>query len=574
MTIAPTKPRRSDGPARPPAEKSLVTQYAEDVVRGRLVTGRLVRLACERHLRDLKQGHKRGIHFDAEAAARAIGFFGILRHSKGEWAGQVFELALWQAFIVGSVFGWMRADGTRRFRTALEEVARKNGKTTMLAGVGLLLAFFDGEPGAEVYAAATKRDQAKICWSEAKRMVQKTPALKSRIQVLTANLHNPATASKFEPLGADGDTTEGLNPHGAIVDELHAHKTRAMVDVLEEATGARRQPLIFHITTAGFNRNSVCYEYHDYSIKVLEGIIDDDTWFAYIAAIDELDEWTDPKCWIKANPNLGISVKLDNLERRCEQAKEAPGRQNAFKRMRLNVWTEQAERWLDMAVWDENDGACDLEDLYGQPCFAGLDMSSTTDLTALELAFPDPDETEDLDVLSFFWCPKEGVARRARVDHVPYDVWVEQGHIEATEGNVVDYDHVRRRLNELRDDFDIKAVVIDRWNSTQLQTQLQGDGFNVVPMGQGYASMSAPTKELERRIVGRKVHHRGNPVLRWMASNVAAEQDAAGNIKPSKAKSTERIDGISALVMAVDQLIRDEDEDEDSVYDERGILEL
>jgi phage terminase large subunit-like protein len=542
--------------------KSSVTAYAEGVASGRIVAGRLVRLACERHLRDLETGRECGLWFDTEQAERVVSFFGLLKHSKGEWAGQPFILEPWEAFIVGCLFGWKRAEGTRRFRTAYVSVARKNGKSTLTAGIGLYLAFFDSEPGAEVYAAATKREQAKIVWSEASRMVKATPALKRRITAFVANLHVESLAQKFEPLGADADNMDGLNIHCAIIDELHAHKTRHMLDVLTTATGARRQPLIFVITTAGFDRESVCWEQHDYSVKVLEEILPDDTFFAYVAAIDEGDDWRDEAIWPKANPNLGVSVKTEDLRVKCQRAIEVPGQQNAFRRLHLNEWTEQADRWLDMAVWDENDDAVDPEALEGQSCYAGLDLSTTQDITALELFFPAASDGGD--VVSYFWLPKENLRGRVLRDHVPYDVWARQGLVRLTEGNVVDYDVIRADINALGEQYDIREIAIDRWNSTQLQTQLIGDGFTVVPFGQGFASMTAPTKELERLVLERKLRHGGHPVLRWMASNVAVRQDPAGNIKIDKAKSTERVDGMVALAMAVGRAMVQEDSVEEA----------
>ena len=365
-----------------------VTAYARAVAEGQILTNRLVRLACERHLDDLSSATARGLRFDTAAARHAIDFFGFLRHSKGEWAGQTFALAPWQAFVVGCLFGWQRSDGLRRFRTAYCAVPRKNGKSTLSAGIGLYLLVADGEQGAEIYSAATTRDQARIVFDEAKRMVGSSPALKRRVGILINNLHVAATASRFMPLSSDSSTMDGLNVHGAIIDELHAHRTRHVVDVLETATGARRQPLLFEITTAGYDRHSICYEHQDYSIKVLEGTVPDDSWFAFIAAADEGDDWTDPEVWRKANPNFGLSVKEDDLARKAEKAIALPGAQNAFRRMHLNEWTEQAERWIDLAAWDACDGPVALELLRGRPCFGGLDLSTTTDVTALAWVFP------------------------------------------------------------------------------------------------------------------------------------------------------------------------------------------
>jgi phage terminase large subunit-like protein len=538
------------------------------VIAGRIVAGRLVRLACERHLRDLETGKERGLHFDAEQAERVIAFFALLKHSKGEWAGQPFILEPWEAFIVGCLFGWKRADGNRRFRMSYVSVARKNGKSTLTAGIGLYLAFFDNEPGAEVYAAATKREQAKIVWSEASRMVKRTPALKQRITAFVGNLHIEAAAQKFEPLGADADNMDGLNVHCAIIDELHAHKTRHMLDVLTTATGARRQPLIFVITTAGFDRNSVCWEQHDYSVKVLEEILPDDTFFCFVAGIDEGDDWHDEAVWVKANPNLGVSVKAEDLRVKCKRAQEMPGQQNAFRRLHLNEWTEQSNRWLDMTVWDENGEPFDPTLLEGELCYAGLDLATINDITALALWFP-----EESKGLFYFWVPEEGVRQRADRDRVPYDVWVRQEYIEATGGPVVDYDIIRVRINELRQLYNIKEVATEKWNSSQISTQLMGDGFTVVLVGQGAAARNAETKELERLILDRKLGHGGNPVLRWMASNVAVMQDAMGNLRIDKVKSTERVDGMSALAMAIGRAMVQETETA-SVYEERGILVL
>lgn len=555
------KPKAARPPA-PPAASDPVTAYARGVLAGTYAAGRLVRLACERHMRDLEEGAARGLTFDVEAAERAIRFFSFLRHSKGEWAGTPVVLEPWQQFIVGSLFGWKRADGTRRFRTAYDEVPRKNGKSTMAAGIGLYLFVADGEPGAEVYCAATKKDQARIVWDEAARMVRRSPALAKRVTVQKGNLHIAATASKFEPLGADEDTLDGLNIHASVVDELHAHKTRGVVDVLETATGARRQPLTFYITTAGYNRHSVCWEQREYAVKVLEGIIADDTVFAYIATIDEGDDWTDPAVWAKANPNLGVSVKIDDLHRKCAKAKALPGAQNAFRRLHLDEWTEQADRWIDLAAWDACDGAVDPEALRGRRAYVGLDLASTTDIAACVLLFPPVEDGEPWAVLPRFFVPKDTIQKRSREDRVPYDVWARDGHLVATDGNIIDYDVIREHIladaeafdiqqQRYREDEDVPEIAYDRWNATQLVTQLTGDGFTCVPIGQGFASMAGPTRELEKLIVGRELAHGGHPVLRWMASNAAAKQDAAGNVKLDKSVSTERIDGMVALCMAL-----------------------
>lgn len=556
-----------------------VTGYARAVVAWKVPCGRFVRLAAERHLADLKGGKKRGLAFDPAAAVKAIGFFPLLRHSKGQWAGQPFTLAPWQAFIVGSLFGWKRGDGLRRFRMSYTEVPRKNGKSTLSAGIALMLAFFDNEPGAEVYCAATKREQARIVFDEAKRMVESTPGLRKRIDVLAGTLAQPGTASKLQPLSADHDTMDGLNPNAAVVDELHAHKTSGIVDVLETATGARRQPLQFEITTAGYDRTSICWKHHDYTVKVLEGTVADDTWFGFVAGADPGDDWCSPKTWEKANPNLGVSVHLDDLERKAKKAEHLPAQQNAFRRLHLDEWTEQAERWLDMEVWAGGDGAVDADALRGRECFAGLDMASVRDLSAWAKVFPD--DAGGFDVLLRFWIPEDsilpGKTARSERDRLMLAQWVAEGWITATEGNVTDYDVVERAIFEDAERYRIREIAHDRWNITQLVSHLQNEfgtgedaSTRVVGFGQGFQSMSAPTKELEKLLLAAKIRHGGNPVLRWMASNVAVRQDPAGNMKPDREKSAEKIDGIVALVMALGRAMATPESGE-SVLETRGM---
>jgi phage terminase large subunit-like protein len=536
-----------------------VTAYARAVTDGQVLANRLVRLACERHLDDLVSGASRGLRFDLTAAQHAISFFGFLRHSKGEWAGETFVLAPWQAFVVGSLFGWQRSDGLRRFRTAYCAVPRKNGKSTLSAGIALYLLVADGEQGAEIYSAATTRDQARIVFDEAKRMVSSSPALRHRVQVLINNLNIEGSASRFMPLSSDASSMDGLNVHGAIIDELHAHKTRGVVDVLDTATGARRQPLLFEITTAGYDRHSICFEHQDYAIKLLEGTLQDDSWFAFIASADEGDDWTDPEVWRKANPSFGLSVKEDDLARKAEKDVALRGAQNAFRRMHLNEWTEQAERWIDLAVWDACSGPVDLEQLRGKTCFGGLDLSATTDVTALAWVFP-PEDDGFWYLLSRYFVPEDNLRKRAERDRVPYDLWTLQGFIEATPGNVVDYSAIEQRILADAALFQVKEIAYDPWNATHIALRLQDEGAAMVEFRQGFRSMAAPTRELEKLIVSQKLAHGGNPVTRWMAANVAVAQDPAGNLKPAKDKSTDRIDGIVALIMAIGRAMVAQDE--------------
>lgn len=555
-------------------------QYIEDIQNETVPACKWVKLAVDRHVRDLQEGEKRGLYFDEDAAQRAIKFFTFLKHSKGEWAGQTIRLEPWQQFITAALFGWKTADGTRRFKTGYIEVARKNGKSTWAAGVGLYLFDADGEPGAEVYTAATKRDQARITHSEATRMVKASPFLRKRIGTFRDNLHNEKTASKMEPLGGDADSLDGLNVHGAIVDEIHAHKTRDLWDVLETATASRRQPLILAITTAGFDKNSLCRELNEYTKKILEGSVQDDTFFGIIYTLDRdengklKDDWENESVWVKANPNLGVSKKKEDMHRLARKAKEMPSALNAFLRLHLDVWTSASTSWMNMQRWNACGSHVDENGLRGRTCYGGLDLSSTTDVSAWLLVFPPEVQGDLLQVVSRFFIPEESMRQRSKRDRVPYDVWVRQGLITATPGDVIDYSYILKQIDEDAQRYDIQEIAFDRWGATKIAQELQdmgGDDF-LVQFGQGFRSMSPPMKELEKLVLGEEIAHGGNPVLTWMAGNVVAKEDAAGNIKPDKKASTEKIDGIVALIMALDRAIRHEDHG--SVYEERGILEV
>ena len=554
-----------------------VAAYIHRVLDGSVPACKAIRLAVERHVRDLEEGTERGLHFDRAAADHAIRFFGFLKHSKGEWAGQSFVLSPWQQFVLWVLFGWKRADGLRRFRSAYIEVPRKNGKTTLVAGIGLYLLVADGEPGAEVYSAATKRDQAKLSWGEAVRMVKASPALTKMVQHWKSgdNLSVEATASKFQPLGADADTMDGLNIHAALIDELHAHKTRSVVDVLDTATGARRQPLIIEITTAGYDQASVCYEHYQYSQQILSGTADDDTWFVFIAEADEGDDWTSPETWAKANPNYGISVKVDDLHRKCEQAQRMPAQQNAFQRLHLDIWTQQSNRWIDLGLWDDNNADEFTEDdLLGRTCYGGLDLSAVADLTAWVMVFPHEDDTDAVDVLARFWAPESRIVENSHTYWAQYRAWADAGALMVTPGNAVDYATVKAAVLEDASRFQLDSVNVDRlFQGYQLSMELADEGLSIFGMGQGFLSMAIPMKDFERRLLTKKIHHGNNPVLRWMANNVAVKLDAAGNLKPDKAESQGRIDGIVALVMALDRAMRVAGEPE-SVYETRGVLLL
>jgi len=452
------------------------------------------------------------------------------------------------------------------------EVASKNGKTTTAAGVGLYLMLADNEPGAEIYTAATKRDQARIAHSEATRMVKSSPHLRRVIRVVKDNLHIVDTASKFEPVGRDADSLDGLNIHGAIVDEVHAHKTREMWDILETATGARRQPMMFAITTAGFDRKSLCYELHEYTEKVLDGVVKDDSFFGLVYTLDEGDDWNDETVWVKANPNLGVSVKVDDLQRKAAKAREMPSALNAFLRLHMNIWTQAETRWIDPEKWTACGEPVDADGLRGRICYGGLDLSSTTDITALVLVFPPEQEGDPYRALCRFWIPEDAMHERSRRDRVPYEAWVRQGYITATPGNVVDYEYIFEQVDQDAQRYDIKEIAFDRWGAARVSQVLTEQGMEMVQFGQGFASMNAPMKELEKLILARDIAHGGNPVLSWMAHNLVARQDPAGNLKPDKEATTETIAGMVALLMGLDRATRHADTE--SVYEERGILTL
>jgi phage terminase large subunit-like protein len=508
-------------------------------------------------------------HFDTRAASQAVRFFEkLLVHSKGEWAGQPFVLQDWQRDdIIKPLFGWKRADGTRRYRQAYIEIPRKNGKSTICAGLALYLLFADDEPGAEVFCAAADREQARIVFDQAKSMVESSPALTKYSEVFRSSITVPKSASSYRVLSADAYTKHGLNAHGIIFDELHAQPNRDLWDVLNTSTGARRQPLMIMITTAGYDRESICWEQHEYATRVLGGMIEDDSYFAYIAAAEPDDDWTDPVVWAKANPGLGVTIKLDYLEAECRRAQNSPAYQNTFRRLHLNQWTSQDERWLDMTAWDACDAA--LPDLHGRECFAGLDLASTTDIAALTLVFP-PLEDEPYYALPFFWIPQDNMLERERRDRVPYRAWVRDGLMQATPGNVIDYDSIVATLFDLGQSYNLREIAFDRWGATLISQQLTDMGFEMVQFGQGYASMSAPTKELHKMILGQEIAHGGHRVLRWMADNVVVRQDPAGNLKMDKSRSREKIDGMVALVMALDRATRYAP----SVYDSRGLFTL
>jgi len=560
----------------------LAEDYCDDVLAGRQVANRWVRLACERHRRDLETGEARGLRFDERAAKRILAFFPlVLRHSKGRWSGSPVALEPWQQFALWSLFGWMRADGTRRFRTAYLEVARKNGKSTLAAGVGLYLMHADGEPGAEIYTAATKIEQARIVHQESIRMVRQSSMLSAELRVLKNNIHNETTFSKYEPVGSNSETLDGLNVHGALIDELHAHPDGDLYHVLETGTGSRDQPLIFTITTAGHNSLSFCKQQHDYSERILDGTLVDDAWFALIYSLDrdvetdELEPWDNEDAWVKANPNLGVSKYGDGLRDKARKAKNQPGLLNAFLTKELNVWTTAQRRAISPEKWALcNHGPVEEASLAGRRCWVGVDLSSTLDVTAAVYVFA-PDDDGVRPVLCRFWVPEDNIEERVRRDRVPFDVWDRQGFVELTPGNVIDDAWIQAQIERDLETFDVQELAYDPWNATWLSNQLQAGGVAedvLIQFRQGYVSMNPAAQKLEAAVAKRAINHGGNPVLAWMASNLTWAEDPAGNKKPDKGKSTEKIDGMVALMMGLYRATLAVDVD--SVYEGRGVLVL
>lgn len=534
-----------------------------------MIAGPHVRDACARHLRDLKEAKKRGLVWDLEAAERAIQFFpDVLRLAGGEHEGEPFVLQPPQAFIVGSLFGWKRkTTGYRRFRVAFIETGKGSGKTPLAAGVGLQLLMADDEPRAEIYAAAVDKEQAGILFRDAVAMAKQSPEIFDRVEFSGGdgkeyNMAYLETGSFFRPISSEsrGRGKSGYRPHGVLLDEIHEHPTNAMVEFMRAGTKGRRQALILMITNSGAERASVCFEYHEMGRKVAAGEIEDDSFFAYICAVDEgEDPLTDPvdpklgvpRSWMKANPLLGVTFPVAYLEEQVRAAKEMPSKENIVRRLNFCQWTESWTRWIGSEPWKKCAASFALKDMEGEDCYAAIDLSSTGDTTCAHLVFPKT-EKRKLRLWPIFFIPEEGMLERERRDGVPYGAWVRAGHVVATPGNVVDYGYIRHTLNELVGRFNLIEVPYDPWNATQLATQLaEEDGFTMVHHQQGFASMNAPAKEFERLVMAGELEHPDNPVLNWQISNATVRTDPAGNIKPDKERSTGRIDGVVAGVMGV-----------------------
>lgn len=495
--------------------------------------------------------------FNWRIAKDAIRFFmNELRHVKGKSAGKPFGLAPWQQHIVGSLFGWRRPDDTRRYRKLYAEIPRKAGKSMLAMGIAVVTLYCDPEPGAEVYSCAADREQAAIVFETAKQNVLCNPELIRRSKVYQRSIVHYDSGGMprgaYKALSAEAGTKHGLSPSTIIFDELHAQPNSELWDVMTTGVGARQQPLIVAITTAGHDRNSVCWQEHQLACNIRDGILHNETVLPVVYCAGADDDWTSPAVWRKANPNIGVSVPESFYADECLRARQSPRFENTFRNWYLNQWTEQAVRWFALADWD----ACksDLPPLIGEPCWCGLDMSAVRDVTAFVMAFPLQDGY--VAIVPHFWIPEETASDKEKTDRVPYRQWAQQGLVTLTNGVTVDHDRVRYDINKLCEKYAIQEIAADRWNATQILTQLtEQDGMNVVQHGQGYSAMNCPSKEFEKLVVSHKLRHDGNEVLRWMASNVSVDQDASGNLKPTKNKSTGRIDGIVAGIMAVGRAV-------------------
>jgi phage terminase large subunit-like protein len=499
-----------------------------------------------------------GFEWSPVHANRLVDFFPqMLVLTSGKHAGKPFKLEQWQADYLATLNGWRASDGARRYTESLFATPRKNGKTETGAGLAIYCLCADGEARAQVYSAAKTREQAGMVFEPAEIMARTAPALRKRLAATRSSkkIDYEATGSYYKALASDAGAIHGTNPHCVLFDELHTQTTRDLYDVLKSGQGARTQPLFVSMTTAGHGRETICREVWTLAQNVRDGISRMPRFLPLIYETPMDAAWDDEDVWRVCNPNLGVTVSLDFLRSECEKAKNVPSYQNTFRNLYLNQWTEQAVRWLPMAAWDEC-GRLPVPDLRGRMCWGALDMSTTTDLTAFAMAFPLDDNS--IAIVVHFWRPEATVSEASKRDHVDYREWARQGLLTLTPGAVVDHDRVRADINEFAKQYNVREIAADRWNASQILSQLSGDGFEIVEHGQGYSSMSAPSKEFERLVVGCTLRHGGNGVLRWNASNVAIETDAAGNIKPTKGSSTGRIDGIVASIMACGRAVTSE----------------
>ncbi len=542
--------------------------YAEAVVAGDIVACRWVKQACQRQLNDLARFKGKGSPYlfnpkltdhsgrSFYPANNLCAFIERLPHVKGPLAGEPIHLEPWQVFILTTVFGWVKPDGKRRFRRSYIEVPRGNAKSTLSSAVALYMLAADGEGGAEVYSLATTRDQARIVFGDAQVMARKSSGFRNRfkVEVGAHNMHVLASGSKFEALSAEGSTLDGLNIHFGCVDELHAHKTRTVYDVVETGTGKRDNSLLWVITTAGSNRAGICYEARTFVTKLLEGVLIDDSQFGIIYGLDDGDDWTTEEALIKANPNWGISVRSEVLLPLQAKAMQLPSAVNNFKTKHLNEWVNADIAWMDMRAWDANaDASLDLDAFAGKPCWIGLDLASKTDIAALVLVFEHPEIEGGYAVFGRYWLPEDTVSAS---ENSQYAGWARSGRIIVTPGNVIDFGWIEGELVALASRFEVRAVAFDPFQATQLSTRMLMEGLPMIEVRPTVLNFSEPMKSLEALVLQKKLQHDSDPVLTWMASNVVAHLDAKDNIYPRKERPENKIDGIVALIMALSRAIQ------------------
>jgi len=480
----------------------------------------------------------------------------LLPHIKGQWAGQRINLEPWQIFLLTTIFGWVDENDNRRFKTAYTEIPRKNAKSTLSSGVALYLLGMDDEGGAEVYSAATTRDQARIVFQDAKLMVQRSPGLqKQGFDTSSHAIFQEKTSSTMKALARDqGGNLDGLNVHGSIIDELHAHKIRDVWDVLETATGSRTQPLIWAITTSGFNRAGICYEQRAYVLKILNKAVQDDEYFGIIYTIDKDDDWTDEESWIKANPNWGISVNPDDIRRKARKALEMAAAQNNFLTKHLNIWVNADTSWMDMRAWESCGGQFAMEDFAGERCWIATDLASKTDIASMAVLF-EKDNKFYLFVKNFL---NEEACQDGR--NSQYSGWAREGRLITTPGNVTDFSFIEDEIRALASEYNVQDAAFDPWQASYIMQRLAEEGLPTVEFRQTVQNMSEAMKEFEALILQRRLIHANCPVLTWMISNVVCHTDAKENIYPRKEFPENKIDGVVATIMAIGRMIATQDD--------------
>ena len=555
-------------------QNSVPFQYANEVLSGKLVVGLRIRQACERFFKWIKEADEKGYYLDHSEGMKIINFFEtVLHHTKGKKAGEPFVLAPFQQFTLYNVFGWKDAKGDRRIKTVYDKRAKKNGKSAEMAGIALYGLSFDMEAEAEVYVGATKEDQAKICWNQAKNFIDSPNAnpiaRELGFRCLQKAIYNDHTNSVLRPLGGDSKTQDGINAHISIIDEYHAHRDDTVKENLESSSVQRRQPITWHITTAGFAIAGVCKKYEDVCISILEGEKTDDRLWIMIHNLDDDDDWEDQSVWAKANPLLGQGLAIKSLQDEYLKAKNQPSKAPNFKTKHLNLWVDAPSVWIPSEVWKKNKvNRIPKEKFAKFGSYRGIDLSTTTDMTA-DIILSEPDEKGIRYIKSFFYCPKDTIDKRSKEDRVPYREWMDKGYLTATPGNTVDYSYLEDNVLSTYHEYGVKRIELDQWNASQLANSFIEKGLEVSFFSQAISVISYPTKQFEKLVYEGKIKHDGNPILRWMLSGCVLYEDANENIKVHKGQShagNKRVDGIIATIMALGGSLSEKQEDKISKY--------